>query len=84
MLNFQCKYIFLQRSHNIKASGKGFFLLFLGFTLPIAILLNFAVSSISDKLIIDLIGTEGFQYLNIYLVILIFTSVVLKLLINFK
>ena len=37
------------RSYNLRASGKGFLLLFLGCTLPIALIVNFLSSSLSDQ-----------------------------------
>ena len=37
------------RTYNMRASGKGFLLLFLGCTLPIALIVNFLSSSFSDQ-----------------------------------
>lgn len=55
------------RSHNWMATGKGLMLFFLGFTLPIALIVNVFASSLSDKLLMDVLGKEGYQYLLIYL-----------------
>jgi len=60
--------VYTFRSHNIRASSKGFFLLFLGITLPLAVIMNFASSLFSDKLIIDLVGKTGFDYFKMCLV----------------
>ena len=56
------------RSHNMGASGKGFLLLLIGIMFPISLALNLLASSLSDKLITDVIGRQGFQYLLIILV----------------
>ena len=56
------------RAYNLRASGKGFFLLFLGVTLPIAMAVNFFASSLSDKFLKDTLGKDGMESLKLYLV----------------
>ena len=56
------------RSHNWKASSKGIGLLFLGITLPLALILNFFASNLSDKILKEYLGKDGADTLNLYLV----------------
>jgi hypothetical protein len=56
------------RAYNLRAGGKGFLLLFLGCTLPIALAINFFASSLSDKLLRDMLGKDGMDTLKMYLV----------------
>ena len=56
------------RAYNLRASGKGFMLLFLGITLPIAMAINFFASSLSDKFLKDTLGKDGMESLKLYLV----------------
>merc|ERR550539_2221887 len=46
-------------SYNMRASGKGFLLLFLGCTLPIALIVNFLSSSFSDQILREYLGKDG-------------------------
>ena len=56
------------RAHNLRAGGKGFLLLFLGCILPLAMVVNFFASSLSDQLLKDLLGKDGMATLKMYLV----------------
>ena len=56
------------RSHNMFAWAKGLSLFFTGILLPLTLVINFFASSISDKLIKDLLGAEGHSYLILFLV----------------
>jgi hypothetical protein len=56
------------RSHNLRASSKGFLLFMVAISLPLAVIFNFATSFVSDKLILDLVGKTGADYLHIGLV----------------
>ena len=56
------------RSHNIRASSKGLLLLMSGIALPLAVIMNFASSFASDKLLADLVGKTGSDYFKMYLV----------------
>ena len=56
------------RAYNLRAGGKGALLLFLGLTLPIALVVNFFASSLSDQILKDLLGKDGMQTLKMYLV----------------
>jgi len=55
------------RSHNMFAWAKGLSLFFTGILLPLTLVINFFASSISDKLIKDLLGAEGHSYLILFL-----------------
>lgn len=55
------------KAHNLRATSKGALLFFLGLTLPLALAINFCASSVSDQLLTDLLGKEGFAYLALYL-----------------
>jgi len=55
------------RSGNIRSYIKGTFLYFLTFTLPIALLLNLVAGIMSQTLLKDMLGKDGFEMLNIYL-----------------
>merc|ERR1739845_57750 len=49
------------------AWAKGLSLFFTGILLPLTLVINFFASSISDKLIKDLLGAEGHSYLILFL-----------------
>jgi len=55
------------RAYNLRASSKGFLLLFIGCTLPVALALNLLFSSLSDKILRDFLGKDGLQTLKTYL-----------------
>ena len=62
------------RSHNMWAWSKGLSLLFGGLLLPMTLVIHFFASSVSDKLIKDLLGSSGYNYLVLYLVSITYIS----------
>ena len=55
------------------AWSKGLSLLFGGLLLPMTLVIHFFASSVSDKLIKDLLGSSGYSYLVLYLVSITYT-----------
>lgn len=52
----------------MRAASKGVLFLMLGISLPIAVILNFVTSFVSDKLIVDLVGKTGYDYFHMGMV----------------
>merc|ERR1719445_881100 len=55
------------RSHNLRARGKGFFMLMAAAMIPLALILHLLFSSLSDKILRDFLGKDGVQTLKTYL-----------------
>ncbi|XP_035692019.1 uncharacterized protein LOC118426623 [Branchiostoma floridae] len=54
-------------SYNLRARGKGALFGFLGFILPIVLLVNFLASSVSQELLKSLLGKAGAEALQVYM-----------------
>ena len=55
-------------SHNFKARAKGMFFGFLGFLLPLILLVNFLASNASRDILVSMLGRDGTHTLYHYLV----------------
>ncbi|XP_078682232.1 uncharacterized protein LOC144916758 [Branchiostoma floridae x Branchiostoma belcheri] len=54
-------------SYNLRARGKGALFGFLGFILPLVLLVNFLASSVSTELLKSLLGKAGAEALQVYM-----------------